>query len=236
MERSVLQQVTELTGMPYKAMKERWRSLYGTEPPAYKREHMIRRLAYRIQELAYGGLSEKAKAHVIGILKTWPQNELSSLAHWPPRHTENHDLMHLTIGTFAESVTQRDLLAFGQRVAIGDPVGVSQFDCLLCGVEADYVGRFVQDRRLLRAEPDVGRRAGRQRSTPPRAAAGRRSRPASAGAHAPTRQSQPTNRPCQSPRPATLRDAPVPRVGPSFTTMHVSCMTPGTQRPETLAG
>ena len=64
MERSVLQQVTELTGMPYKAMKERWRSLYGTDPPAYKREHMIRRLAYRIQELAYGGLSQDAKAEL----------------------------------------------------------------------------------------------------------------------------------------------------------------------------
>ena len=50
--------------MPYKALKERWRSLYGTEPPAYKREHMIRRLAYRIQELAYGGLSDDAKAEL----------------------------------------------------------------------------------------------------------------------------------------------------------------------------
>ena len=47
-------------------------------------------------------LSEKAKAHIIGILTTWPQNELTSLAHWPPRHTENHDLMQLTIGMFAQ--------------------------------------------------------------------------------------------------------------------------------------
>lgn len=50
--------------MSYAALKERWRSLYGTEPPAYKRQHMIRRLAYRIQELAYGGLSDEAKAEL----------------------------------------------------------------------------------------------------------------------------------------------------------------------------
>ena len=43
-------------------------------------------------------LSDKSEAHIVGMLKGWPQNELSSLAHWPPRHTENHDLMHLTIG------------------------------------------------------------------------------------------------------------------------------------------
>ena len=54
-------------------------------------------------------LSEKAKAHIIGILKGWPQNELSSVAHWPPRHTENHDLMHLTIGTFAQQYRGGDL-------------------------------------------------------------------------------------------------------------------------------
>ena len=64
MENSVLRQLTELQDMPYPALKERWRSLYGTEPPAYKREHMVRRLAYRIQELAYGGLPDETKAEL----------------------------------------------------------------------------------------------------------------------------------------------------------------------------
>ena len=50
--------------MPYPALKEKWRSLYGTDPPAYKRVHMIRRLAYRIQELAYGGLSDETRAEL----------------------------------------------------------------------------------------------------------------------------------------------------------------------------
>ena len=64
MEKTVLQQLTELQGMTFPALKERWRSLYGTEPPAYKREHMVRRLAYRIQELAYGGLADETKAEL----------------------------------------------------------------------------------------------------------------------------------------------------------------------------
>ena len=64
MEPTVLRQLTELQDMPHAALKERWRGLYGTEPPAYKRVHMIRRLAYRIQELAYGGLPDDTKAEL----------------------------------------------------------------------------------------------------------------------------------------------------------------------------
>jgi hypothetical protein len=37
-------------------LKEQWRSLFGTEPPPYNRRFLERRLGYRIQELAYGGL------------------------------------------------------------------------------------------------------------------------------------------------------------------------------------
>ena len=37
------------------------RDLYGTESPSYNRAHIVKRLAYRIQELAYGGLSEATR-------------------------------------------------------------------------------------------------------------------------------------------------------------------------------
>ena len=37
-------------------LKEQWRELFGTEPPPYNRPFLESRLAYRIQELAYGGL------------------------------------------------------------------------------------------------------------------------------------------------------------------------------------
>jgi hypothetical protein len=37
-------------------LKQQWRELFGTEPPPYNRRFLESRLAYRIQELAYGGL------------------------------------------------------------------------------------------------------------------------------------------------------------------------------------
>jgi len=37
-------------------LKQRWRELFAVEPPPYNRRFLESRLAYRIQELAYGGL------------------------------------------------------------------------------------------------------------------------------------------------------------------------------------
>jgi hypothetical protein len=41
---------------PTPELKNQWRNLFETEPPAYNRRYLESRLAYRIQELAYGGL------------------------------------------------------------------------------------------------------------------------------------------------------------------------------------
>ena len=37
-------------------LKQKWRELFGTEPPPFNRRFLESRLAYRLQELAYGGL------------------------------------------------------------------------------------------------------------------------------------------------------------------------------------
>jgi hypothetical protein len=59
---SVVRQVMELQDMPFSELKEKYRELFGKEPPAANRKQVIARLAYRIQEIAYGGLSEQTKA------------------------------------------------------------------------------------------------------------------------------------------------------------------------------
>jgi hypothetical protein len=48
-----------LAGMPIGALKAEWRRLFGSEPPPYNRRFLESRLAYRIQELAYGGLKRE---------------------------------------------------------------------------------------------------------------------------------------------------------------------------------
>lgn len=53
---SVLARVAALKSMATSELKEQWQALFETPPPPYNRRFLESRLAYRIQELAYGGL------------------------------------------------------------------------------------------------------------------------------------------------------------------------------------
>ena len=52
----VLSRLAAIPMAPIADLKQQWRELCGTEPPPYNRKFLESRLAYRIQELAYGGL------------------------------------------------------------------------------------------------------------------------------------------------------------------------------------
>ncbi|WP_412049471.1 DUF2924 domain-containing protein [Hoeflea sp. Naph1] len=45
-----------LTTAPTTELKKQWRELFESEPPPFNRRYLESRLAYRIQELVYGGL------------------------------------------------------------------------------------------------------------------------------------------------------------------------------------
>ena len=56
MSDQVLARLAALKTTPTPKLKEQWRQLFESEPPAFNRRYLESRLAYRIQELAYGGL------------------------------------------------------------------------------------------------------------------------------------------------------------------------------------
>jgi hypothetical protein len=56
---TVLTRISALNTLPIRDLKKQWRDLFETEPPAYNRRFLEHRLAYRIQELAYGGLKSE---------------------------------------------------------------------------------------------------------------------------------------------------------------------------------
>lgn len=56
MSDTVLARLAALKTTPTPDLKRQWRDLFETEPPPYNRRFLESRLAYRIQELAYGGL------------------------------------------------------------------------------------------------------------------------------------------------------------------------------------
>jgi hypothetical protein len=53
---TMLARLAEIKAMDIGALKGMWRDLYASEPPPYNRKFLESRLAYRVQELAYGGL------------------------------------------------------------------------------------------------------------------------------------------------------------------------------------
>ena len=72
----ILRQLAELDDLPTEELKARWRALYGKEPPRFNRQFLIKRLAYRIQELAYGGMPDELRNRMDRLLEAEGYNEL----------------------------------------------------------------------------------------------------------------------------------------------------------------
>jgi hypothetical protein len=66
---SVLAQLAALPAKTTPELKQLWRELYDREPPSFNRHFLVKRLAYRTQELAYGGLSVRAEAKLSALIE-----------------------------------------------------------------------------------------------------------------------------------------------------------------------
>ena len=60
----VLPRLAALQTTPIADLKQQWRELFGKEPPSFNKAYIQSRLAYRIQELAYGGLKPETRARL----------------------------------------------------------------------------------------------------------------------------------------------------------------------------
>jgi hypothetical protein len=54
----VIRQIMALQNKTTKELNDLWDKMFGIPPAVASRQHIIAKLAYRIQELAYGGLDE----------------------------------------------------------------------------------------------------------------------------------------------------------------------------------
>ncbi len=69
-EISIPAQIARLQEMSVGELRDEWRKLYGEEPRSRHRVWLWKRLAWRIQELEYGGLSERAKKRLEDLMPT----------------------------------------------------------------------------------------------------------------------------------------------------------------------
>jgi len=61
MNRTIVQQLADLQRLPNRGLRARYVEVFGEQTPSKNRTWLIRRLAWRLQALAEGGLSERAR-------------------------------------------------------------------------------------------------------------------------------------------------------------------------------
>jgi len=63
---------------PLPELKAQWRALFESEPPQYNRRALENRLAYRIQELAYGGLKPETRRRLEALGDIYDSSNLAT--------------------------------------------------------------------------------------------------------------------------------------------------------------
>jgi hypothetical protein len=64
MDKSILSEINCLREMTVGELRVEWQRLYGEPTRSRNKDFLWRRLAWRVQELAYGGLTDVAKARI----------------------------------------------------------------------------------------------------------------------------------------------------------------------------
>ncbi len=83
MSESITSRIQALRGMTVAELREKHLELFGSETRSHHKDQLFKRLAWRVQELEYGGLSERAKRRAQEIA-----NDLDARL-LPPRKPKN---------------------------------------------------------------------------------------------------------------------------------------------------
>lgn len=65
----VNKQLAEIEQMPMAALLDKYAELFGERSPSRNRTHLVRKVAWRVQALAYGDLSERARQRAAELAK-----------------------------------------------------------------------------------------------------------------------------------------------------------------------
>lgn len=84
MTASVLQQLNELQEMDMSDLKETWKNYFETDPPKFNRSNIERKIAYRIQELAFSGLSNETRERIKQMSRNLSPNSAQRNKDLPP--------------------------------------------------------------------------------------------------------------------------------------------------------
>ena len=76
MKRDIIKRLADLDRATVPELKQKWREMFEGEPPGYNRTFLVKRLSYRIQEEAYGGVGTETRAALDAVLDAAGYDEL----------------------------------------------------------------------------------------------------------------------------------------------------------------
>ena len=68
-QHKISSQIARLNELTAQQLRDEWRRLHGGQPPRISRDLLIRTIAYRMQEVAYGGLSKATQRKLAALSK-----------------------------------------------------------------------------------------------------------------------------------------------------------------------
>ena len=68
----LIREILALRELPVSALRERYLAVFGEESTSRNKDYLFKRIAYRMQEQRYGGLSPRAKARAVELADNAP--------------------------------------------------------------------------------------------------------------------------------------------------------------------
>lgn len=89
---TIIKQITKLQSMSVQELENIWRTMFDHEPEVNSRKYIIGKIAYRIQELAYGALATETEDKIKACAKETQKKSVAP-------SSKNQKKFHPTIGT-----------------------------------------------------------------------------------------------------------------------------------------
>jgi Protein of unknown function (DUF2924) len=71
----VARRLEALSDLTPDELRKEWRRLYRSQPPRVSRDLLVRAIAYRLQELRYGGLNKATSRKLVAVVQSWRSDE-----------------------------------------------------------------------------------------------------------------------------------------------------------------
>lgn len=119
---TVLARLAALKTLPITQLKQRWRDLFDNEPPPFNRRYLENRLAYRIQELAYGGLKPDTIKRLEALAEDLDSNRPAQQRRFATRPVIGTQLIREWQGTEHRVTcsTEASSIKVGRSIPFGD--------------------------------------------------------------------------------------------------------------------